>query len=89
MVSENLLWDPEPGDNLIECEVSGHLTIGFDRGHCLFPFRELIHGHYNVMAPPSEVGLQSIKYTSHLVKGPTVIIMCNRERCEHMFHVNT
>ena len=39
--------------------------------------------------PPAEAGLQSMKSSPHLVKGPAVIIECNGAGCECILHANT
>ena len=52
MVSDNLFRNAEPSNNLVENEMHGYLTIGFNRGHSFCPFCEIINGHYNVMMPP-------------------------------------
>ena len=52
MVSDKLLWDTEPSDNMIEYKMSTHLTIGFNSRHSLYPFSEIIYNHYDVMVPP-------------------------------------
>ena len=53
MVSEKILRDTELDDNLIEYEMHGCLTISFNSGHSLYPFREIVNSHYNMMVPPS------------------------------------
>jgi hypothetical protein len=74
MVSDNITWDTEPGDNLIEYEESCSIPIGFNYRHGLDPLIKIVDSHDNVLMPPDEVGLQSTKSTPHLVKGPMVII---------------
>ena len=61
MVNDNILLDTKLGDNLIENEMCGCLIVDFDSGHSLFPFREVINNHYNMMIPPVKAGLKSIK----------------------------
>ena len=51
MVSDKILWDTELSDNLVEHNVSGRLTIGFNCRHSLYPFREVVYDHYNVIMP--------------------------------------
>ena len=53
MVNDKLFWNAKSGDNLVEHEMRGYLTVEFKRGHILYPFREIIDSHYNVMIPPS------------------------------------
>ena len=77
MVSDKLFRNAKPSDNLVENEMHDYLTIIFNCGHSLCPFREVIDSHNNVMMPPAEVGLQSIKSSPHLVKGLAVTIGCN------------
>ena len=89
MVSDKLLRNTEPNNNLVEYEMRGRLTVRFKRGHSLSPFHEIINGHYNMMMPPAEARLQSMKSSPHLVKGPAVIIGCNGEGCERILHANT
>ena len=53
MFSDKLFQNAKPGDNLVENEMRGYLTVGFNYGHNLYPFREVIDSHNNVMMPPS------------------------------------
>ena len=53
MVSDKLLQNTEPSNNLVEYEVCGCLTVEFNRRHSLIPFREVVNGHYDMMMPPS------------------------------------
>ena len=69
MISDNLLWDPEPSDNLVEHEMRGYLTIGFNYGHSLCPFHEIIDIHYNVMIPPSQIWVAIHKFKPPLGEG--------------------
>ena len=89
MVSDKLLWDTEPGDNLIEYKILGCLTVGFNSGHSLYPFHEIFNSHYNVMVTPTKIGLQSIKSSPDLVKGPEVMMGCNGVGFERILHANT
>jgi hypothetical protein len=73
MVSDNLTWDTEPGDNLIEYEEGCSLPIRFNCSHGLDPLIKVVDDHDNVLMPQDEVGLQSMKSTPHLVKGPSII----------------
>ena len=77
MVSDKLFQNPEPSNNLVEYEVGDCLIVGFNCRHSLSPFREVINIHYDMMIPPAEAGLQSIKSSPHLVKGPAVMTGCN------------
>ena len=52
MVSDKLPRDTEPGDNLIEYKMHGCLTVVFNSGNILCPFREIVNNHNNVMVPP-------------------------------------
>ena len=63
MVSDKLFQNPEPSNNLVEYEVRGHLTIGFNCRHSLSPFREVINNHYDMMVPPSQswVAIHKVK----------------------------
>ena len=88
MVNDKLSRDTKPSNDLIENEMHGCLTIGFDSGHSLYPFCEIINSHYDMMMLPAESGFQSLKSTPHLVGGPMVIIGCNGEGCKHIFCVN-
>ena len=89
MVSEKLFQDSEPSNNLVEYKVRGCLTIGFNCRHSLIPFREVVNNHYDMMMPPAEAGLQSIKSSPHLVKGPVVMMGCNEVGFESILHANT
>jgi len=89
MVSDKLFQNLEPSNNLVEYEVRGYLTIGFNCRHSLSPFREVINSHYNMMMPPAEAGLQSIKSSAHLVKGTMVMMGCNGAGFECILCVNT
>jgi hypothetical protein len=73
MISDNLIRDTEPGDNLIEYEEGNNLPIGFYSRHGFIPLSKLVDYHNNMLMPLAEVGLQSMKSTPHLVKGPTVM----------------
>ena len=53
MVSDKVFWNPETSNNLVEYEVCGCLTIGFNYRHSLSPFREVVDSHYDMMMPPS------------------------------------
>ena len=63
MVSDKLFWNAEPGDNLVENEMRGYLTVKFKCGHSLYPSREVINNHNNMMMPPSRswVAIHEIK----------------------------
>ena len=89
MVSDKILRDTKPGDNMIEYKMHDCLTASFNSGNSLYPFLEIVNIHYNVMMPPTEYGLKSIKLTPHLVKGLAVIIISKGAGCECMFHANT
>ena len=54
MVSEKLFQNAKPGDNLVENEMCGCLTIRFNCGHSLYPFCEVIYDEINMMVPPSQ-----------------------------------
>ena len=53
MVSDKLFWNSELSNNLVEYEVHGFLTIGFNCRHNLSPFFEVVNNHYDMMMPPS------------------------------------
>ena len=89
MVSEKLFQNPKSSNNLVEYEVHGCLTVGFNCRHSLSPFHEIINSHYNVMVPLAEAGLQSIKLSPHLVKGLVVMMGCNGVGFECILHANT
>ena len=55
MVSDMLFQNSKLSNNLVENKMHGYLIIGFNHGHSLFPFREIIDSHYNVMMPPSRI----------------------------------
>ena len=63
MVSDKLFQNAELSNNLVEYEMSGYLTIGFNYGHSLSPFHEIINSHYNMMMPPNRswVSIHKIK----------------------------
>jgi hypothetical protein len=52
MVSDNLTWDTEPGDNLIEYEEGCCLPIRFNCSHGLGPLIKVVDDHDNVLMPP-------------------------------------
>ena len=89
MVSDKFFQNPEQGNNLVEYEVRGCLTVGFNCRHSLSPFREVINSHYDMMMHPAEARLQSIKSSPHLVKGSTVMMGCNGASLERILLVNT
>ena len=53
MVSDKLLRNAELSNNLVKHEMCGCLIVGFNHGHSLIPFHEVINNHYNMMMPPS------------------------------------
>ena len=53
MVSDNLLWNTKPGDNLIEHEVRFRLTIGFKGRHCLLPLPKVAYNDNDILVPPN------------------------------------
>ena len=63
MVSDKLFRNTKLGDNLVEHEMRDYLTVGFNHGHSLSPFSEIIDNHYNVMMPPSQswVAIHEVK----------------------------
>ena len=63
MVSDKLSQNAKPGDNMVKYEMHGYLPTGFNHGHSLSPFCEIIDNHYNVMMPPSRgwVAIHKIK----------------------------
>ena len=69
MVSDKLFQNTKPGDNLIEHEMRGYLTVGFNCEHSLCPFREIIDNHYNVMIPPSRIWVAMHKIQPPLGEG--------------------
>jgi hypothetical protein len=73
MVSDNISRDTEPGDNLIEYEEGCNLPIRFNCSHGLNRLSKVVDDHNNVLIPLDEVGLQSMKSTTSLVKGPSII----------------
>ena len=89
MVSDKLFHNSEPSNNLFEYKVRGCLIVGFNCRHSLSPFREVINSHYDMMMPPAEAGLQYIKSSPHLVKGPTVMVGCNGAGFELILRANT
>ena len=54
MVSDKLFRNAELSNDLVEYEMHGCLIIGFNRGHSLSLFHEIINNHYNMMMPPSQ-----------------------------------
>ena len=65
MVSDKLFQNAELGDNLVENKMRGRLTVGFNYGHSLYPFCEVIDSHNNMMMPP----IQSW-FAIHKIKTP-------------------
>ena len=53
MVSDKLFQNFKPSNNLVEYEVGGYFTVGFNCRHNLIPFGDVINSHYNMMVPPS------------------------------------
>ena len=53
MVCDNLLWDTESRDNLIEYEIGCDLTIDFEVRHYLFPLSEVVKNNNDVLIPSS------------------------------------
>ena len=53
MVSDNLSLNAKPCNNLVKYEMCGFLTIGFNYGHILYPFCEVIDNHNNMVVPPN------------------------------------
>ena len=84
MVSDKLFQNTELSNNLVEYEVCGCLTVIFKYRHSLSPFCEVVNSHYDMMIPPAEAGLQSIKSSPHLVKGLEVMMGCNGVGFEHI-----
>ena len=52
MVSDKLFQNPKLINNLVEYKMHGCLTVRFNYRHSLFPFREVIDNHNNMMVPP-------------------------------------
>ena len=57
MVSEKLLWNTEPRNDLVEYKLSCHFSIEFEGRHFFFPLPELVYSENNVFVPPTETGL--------------------------------
>jgi hypothetical protein len=53
MISDNLTWDTEPGDNLVEHEEDCSFPIGFYGRHGFEPLGKVVNNHNNVLIPPS------------------------------------
>jgi hypothetical protein len=53
MINDNLTWDFEPGDNLIEYKEGDSILIGFNCRHGLNPPIKVVYGHDNVVMPPN------------------------------------
>jgi hypothetical protein len=53
IISDNLTWDTEPGDNLIEYEEGSNIPIIFNCRHGLGPPSKVVYGLDNVFMPPS------------------------------------
>jgi len=53
MISDNLTWHTEPGDNLIEYEEDDNLPIRFNCRHGLDPLGKVVYDHDNVLMPPN------------------------------------
>ena len=69
MVSDKILRDTKLGDNMIEYEMRGCLTVGFYYGYSLCPFREIINNHYDMMIPPSRSWVAIHKINPPLSEG--------------------
>jgi len=52
MVCDNGLGYAEPGNNMVEKELSWHLTIYKICRHLFSPFGEIIHSDNNIAMPP-------------------------------------
>ena len=89
MVSDKLLWNTEPSNDMVEYKMHGCLIVGFNHGNSLIPFCEIVNKHYNMLMPQAEAGLQSMESSPHLVKGPTVMMGHNGAGRERIFHANT
>ena len=89
MVNDKLFQNTKLSNNLVEYGVCVYLTVGFNYRHSLSPFREVVNSHYDMMMPPAEARLQSMKSIPHLVKGSVVIIGCNGAGCERILCANT
>ena len=53
MISDNLTWDTEPSDNLVEHEEGCSLPIGFYSRHGFDPLGNVIDNHDDVLIPPN------------------------------------
>ena len=52
MVSDKLLQNTKPSDDMVEYEMCSGLTVEFNHGHSLSPFCKIVNSHYNMMMPP-------------------------------------
>jgi hypothetical protein len=53
MISDNVIRDTEPSDNLVEHEEGCNIPIGFYGRHGFDPLCKLVDSHDNVLIPPS------------------------------------
>ena len=53
MINDNLTWDAELGNNLIEYEECDIIHVGFNCRNGFDPRSKVFYGHDNVMIPPS------------------------------------
>jgi hypothetical protein len=53
MISDNITWDTEHGNNLIKYKEGCSIPIGFNYMHGLSPLSKVVDGHDNVLIPPS------------------------------------
>ena len=53
MVSENLLWNTEASNDMVENEENYSFLISVKGGHCLYPFNKIIDIDNDIFVPPS------------------------------------
>ena len=69
MVSDKISRDTKLSNDMIEYKMRGCITIKFNSRHSLYPFREVIHDHYDVMVPPNQSWVEIHKVNPPLGEG--------------------
>ena len=87
MVSENILWDTECSNDLVEDKICCRFSIGLKSSHCLFPLHKVVYNDNDILVPPAETGLHIMKSTPHLVKGPYTMTGNKGAGCDRIFLV--
>ena len=54
VVSDNLLWNSEASDDLVENEKRCSFSVSFEGRHCRCPLGEVINNDNDIFVPPSQ-----------------------------------